>query len=189
MGPDDPASKARQEFSASAPGAAVCACDSGAANDPSYVLAQVPADLQRDAKGVYGLTPRPGTEFSKPGWPDWTDPQAVARARAVRLDYHQGLADEKAWVAGMRDKGVADEAIARELVDIRNKSRLSKYREDQLPMIHRRNLDKYGNPFGPGYESLLEKYGSPQEVILAGTRSNPAMDVLTGIATVKPPKL
>jgi hypothetical protein len=185
---DESAGKARTEFSSTPPGEPVCACGSDAF-DPSYVTSAVPEDLQADERGVYGYVPRPGTEFTKPGWPDWTDPKAVASARDVRLGYHQGLADEKAWVAGMREKGVGDDAIARELVDIRNKGRLSKYTQEQLAMIYQRNEDKYQNKYGPSYESLLAKYGSADEVILAGTRSNAGMDVLTGIATVKPAKL
>lgn len=187
---DESADKARSGFSASPPGEPVCACGSGSAFDPSYVTPTVPKDLTPDERGVYGYLPKPGTSFAEsPPWPDWTDPEAVARARQVRLGYHQGLADENAWVAGMRAKGVGDEQIARELVDIRNKSRLSKYTEEQLPMIYARNERDHQNRFGPSYESLLAKYGSNEEVIRAGTRSNAGMDVLTGIATVKPAKL
>ena len=187
---DDSADKARKGFSGTPPGDPVCGCGSGADFDPSYVTPSVPKDLVPDERGVYGYMPRPGTQFAaSPPWPDWSDPAQVAAAREVRLDYHQGLADEKAWVDGMREQGASDEAIARELVDIRNKTRLSKYTQDQLPMIHERNEREYGNKFGPSYESLLDKYGSADEVIRAGTRSNAGMDVLTGIATVAPAKL
>lgn len=177
-----------ENFSDAPPGAPVCACGDAAPFDPSYVTPTVPKDLVADASGVYGYVPKPGTQFaSSPPWPDWTDPTQVASARAVRLDYHKGLAEESAWVDGMRQKGVADEDIARELVDIRNKTRMSKYTEDKLPMLYERNEREYGNKFGPTYESLLDKYGSADEVIKAGTRSNANMDVLTGIATVAKP--
>ncbi len=182
---DESAEKARAGFSNTPPGDPVCACTPSAPSDPSYETPTVPADLQPDAQGVYGFTPKPGTQFaSSPPWPDWTDPQQVAAAREVRLGYHQGLADEVAWVDGMRQKGVADEDIARQLVDIRNQTRMSKYAEDKLPMLYERNEREYGNKFGPSYESLLDKYGSADQVIKAGTRSNAAMDVLTGVASV-----
>lgn len=42
----------------------------------------------------------------------------------------------------------------------------------------------YENALGPTYEMQLAKYGTPQGVIQAGMRTNPTMDVLTGIATV-----
>jgi len=177
---------AKLEFSASEPGAPVCACGGTAPFDPSYVTSTVPEDLQPHLRGVYGYVPKPGTEFSKPEWPDWTDKEAVAKAKLVRAEYHQGLEDEKAWVADMRQKGTSDEAIARELVDIRNKARLSKYPEDKLPMIFERNQNKYQNKYGPTYESLLKAYKTPDKVILAGTRSNTGMDVLCGVATVVP---
>ena len=187
---DDPADKARKNFSGTPPGDPVCGCGSGADFDPSYVTPLVPKDLVADTRGVYGYLPKAGTQFaSSPPWPDWSDPAQVAAARQVRLGYHQGLADEKAWVDARRDQGASDEAIARELVDIRNNTRLSKYTQDQLPMIYERNEREYGNKLGPTYESLLDKYGSPAQVIAAGTRSNAGMDVLTGIAIVAPAKL
>lgn len=187
---DESAEKASTDFSNTPPGDPVCTCGASAAFDPSYVTPTVPKDLVADARGVYGYVPIPGTQFaSSPPWPDWTDPQQVAAAREVRLGYHQGLADEVAWVDGMRQKGASDENIARELVDIRNKTRMSKYTEDKLPMLYERNEREYGNKFGPTYESLLDKYGSADQVILAGTRSNAGMDTLTGIAIVAPAKL
>jgi hypothetical protein len=181
---DDKVRDARGNFSSTEPGQPVKSCGGG--GDPSYTVDTVPADLAADERGVYGYMPVPGSEFSaSPPWPDWSDPQQVAAARAVRLDYHQGLADEGAWVAAQREAGRSEEAIARELVDIRNKTRMSKYSAEELPMLFERNQAKYKNPYGPSYEDLLKKYKTNEGVINAGTRSNPTMDILTGIATVK----
>lgn len=187
---DEPAANAKANFSSNEPGAPVCACGA-AAFDPSYVTTSIPASLVPDERGVYGYLPKPGTPFARsPPWPDWTDKAAVASAQVVRLDYHQGLANEIAWVQGMRAKGVAEEGIARELVDMRNKARLSKYTEDKLHMVYERNLEEHGNKLGPTYETLLAKYnGNVSEVINAGTRSNTGMDVLCGVATVTLAKL
>ncbi|KAF0813412.1 hypothetical protein IGB42_02341 [Andreprevotia sp. IGB-42] len=153
----------------------------------SYAVKNIPSDLVADSRGVYGYVPKDGTQFSQPKWSvDWTNSQQVANAREVRLEYHQGLADETAWVAKMRADGVADESIARQIVDLRNQTRMSKYSTEQLSMLYERNKVTYGNPHGPTYESLLEKYGNPQDVIASGTRSNLTMDILTGIAKVQP---
>lgn len=186
MGLDGSDDKASGSFSSGPPGAPVCACGGHKDFNPSYVTSTIPEDLQPDPRGVYGYVPKPGTEFTKPDWPDWTDPEAVAKAHQVRVSYHRGLQDEKAWVDDKRKLGVSDEDIARELVDIRNKARLSKYSEDKLPMIYERNLNKYQNKYGPTYESLLKAYKTPAAVIAAGTRSNTGMDVLCGVATVVP---
>jgi len=188
---DESGDKAGRSFSSGSPDAPACACGGHADFNPSYVTTSVPDNLVRDERGVHGYLPKPGTPFAKsPPWPDWTDPQAVAAAHEVRVDYHKGLANEKAWIDGQRAKGVDEEGIARELVDMRNKARLSKYREDQLPMVYERNEVEYGNKYGPTYEMLLAKYeGKPSNVIDAGTRSNTGMDVLCGVATVKPAKL
>ncbi len=188
---DESSGKAKANFSSAAPGAPVCACGGHEDFDPSYVITSVPDKVIADERGVHGYMPTPDSSFSKsPPWPDWTNPEAVAAAHAIRVDYHRGLAQEIAWVDAQRARGLGEEDIARELVDIRNKARLSKYREDQLPMIYERNLRDHQNKYGPSYESLLEKYhGDVSEVINAGTRSNAGMDVLCGVATVKLAKL
>ncbi|MET3218353.1 UNVERIFIED_ORG: putative Zn-binding protein involved in type VI secretion [Burkholderia territorii] len=157
----------------------------GATSPFDYVVDTMPADLVSNPKGVYGYTPVEGSEFAAPKWPvDWTNPEQVANARNVRLEYHQGLADERAWIADMRASGASQESIGRQIVDMRNQTRMSKYAEDKLPVLYERNMAKYGNKYGPTYEALLQKYGSPEGVIAAGTRSNPTMDILTGIAKV-----
>jgi hypothetical protein len=151
-----------------------------------YTVDKPPPDLEKNPGGVYGYTPKKGSQFdTEKGWPDWTDPEAVAKARATRLEYHQGLANEKAWVEAQRAAGKGEESIARELVDMRNKSRLSHYKPEELEKVYAKNLKDYGNPLGPSYESQLAKYGTPQAVIEAATRSNRTMDVLTGVAKVK----
>ncbi|MFL6627929.1 MAG: hypothetical protein ACJ8G1_15915 [Vitreoscilla sp.] len=162
------------------------ACGGHADFNPAYVTNTIPADLQPDPRGVHGYVPKPGTEFTEPKWPDWTDPVAVAHAHQVRVSYHRGLEAEKAWIADKRAQGIGDEVIAPELVDMRNKARLSKYSAEDLDMIYKRNEGKYQNKYGPSYESLLKMYNTPAAVIAAGTRSNAGMDVLCGVATVVP---
>jgi len=152
----------------------------------SLNIAQLPNDLAADAKGVYGYLPKPGTQFSPEKWSvDWTNPAQVADARTVRIGYHENLAIERNLIEDMKASGVSDEGIARKIVDMRNQTRMSMYSEDQLPMLFERNMKTYQNPFGPTYETQLLKYGTPLDVIKAGTRSNPTMDILTGIGKVK----
>ena len=156
------------------------------ANRFGYVVETVPNDLVPDSRGVNGHVPVEGSQFASPKWPvDWTNPEQVAAARAIRLDYHQGLANEASWISDMRASGANDENIARQIVDMRNQTRMSKYSKDQLPVLFERNTKTYGNPYGPSYDSLLAKYGSPKGVIDAGTRSNATVNILTGIAKVK----
>lgn len=151
-----------------------------------YSVDAVPADLEANTAGAYGYTPKPGTEFSQEKWGvDWTDQDATASARAKRLDYHEGLEEKQAWVEEQRASGVSDEDIARQIVQERNESRLSYYPEDEQPTIRARNLAKYQNETGPSYEYFISKGKTAQDMINSATRSNPSMDILTGIATVK----
>ncbi|MEJ8796580.1 PAAR domain-containing protein [Trinickia caryophylli] len=151
-----------------------------------YSIKQVPADLEANPSGVYGYMPKEGTEFHQAKWGvDWTDADATAAARGKRLEYHEGLEHKRSWIEEQRAGGVSDEDIARQIVIDRNQSRLSFYSEDELPTVYERNLAKYGDKTGPSYDYLIEQGKSPQDIIGSATRSNPSMDVLTGIAKVQ----
>jgi uncharacterized Zn-binding protein involved in type VI secretion len=151
-----------------------------------YAIGSVPDDLAADPAGVYGYMPKEGTEFHQSKWPvDWTDPDATASARATRLEYHEALEDKQAWVDEQQASGVSDENIAQQIVTDRNQSRLSFYSEDELPTVYARNLAKYGDQSGPTYDYLISRNKTPQDIIESATRSNPSMDILTGIAKVK----
>ncbi|MDR6496288.1 putative Zn-binding protein involved in type VI secretion [Paraburkholderia terricola] len=151
-----------------------------------YKINEVPKDLEANPAGVYGYTPKEGTQFSQSKWGvDWTDPEATASARATRLEYHQGLEEKQAWVADQRASGVSDETIARQINEDRNASRMSYYSGEELENLKARNLETYGNPNGPTYESFIAKGKTDQDIIASATRSNASMDVLTGIASVK----
>jgi hypothetical protein len=161
-------------------------CGDDDAFDPGYTVSQVPADLVADERGVFGYLPTPGTEFANSDkWPDWTDPDAVAAAKATRVEYHKGLAEKARWVEELRAQGQSDEAIARQLVDSRNQARMAMYAPQDLPKLMERNLAKYGNPTGPSYEDALKKAdGDPGEVIASALRSNKGVDVLCGVCKV-----
>ncbi len=176
-------------FSNAPPGEPVQLCGGGAGFDPSYTVDTVPKDLVPDVSGVYGYLPTPGTEFANSAkWPDWTDPAAVAKANATRVEYHQGLADKADWVAQQRAAGASEEDIARRMVDMRNASRMAMYSPEDLPKLQARNLREYGDPNGPSYEMALRKAdGDPTEVIASALRSNKGVDVLCGICKVKEP--
>jgi hypothetical protein len=182
------AAKAQESFSSESPGAPVKMC--GASGDPSYTLDEVPPQLVADAAGVYGYLPKPGTPFAKsPPWPDWTDPVAVAQARATRLLYHEGFAQEVKLAQDLRAAGEPAETIARQLSELRNVNRMAMYPKDQLPMLFERNLVEYGRKEGPSFEFLMDKYGNdPEKIIASGMRTNPGMDVLCGVAKVVQPK-
>ena len=176
-------------LSSEPPGDPVKACGDNAAFDPSYTVDSMPKDLVQDASGVYGYMPTPGTEFANTAkWPDWTDPAAVAKANATRIEYHQGLADKAAWVEQQRAAGASEEAIARQMVDMRNNARMAMYSAEDLPKLQSRNLAEYGNANGPTYEMALKKADDdPTEVIASALRSNKGVDVLCGICKVKEP--
>ena len=89
--------------------------------DFSYFSKKLPADLVEDARGTYGYMPKEGTQFSGSKWTvDWTNPEQVGAARATRLDYHQGLANEGQWIEAMKMQGASDMEIADGIVNMRN---------------------------------------------------------------------
>lgn len=151
-----------------------------------YTVDKVPADLESNPAGVYGYTPKEGTQFHPSKWGvDWTDPDATASATAKRIEYHEGLEEKQTWISAQRDAGVPDEDIARQINAARNADRLSFYSEEELPTVYARNLEKYGDQMGPSYDYMIESGKTPQQIIESATRTNTSMDILTGIAKVK----
>lgn len=157
-----------------------------APSDVQYV--DMPNDLIQDSRGVYGYMPTEASQFHASKWPvDWSNTEQVAKARVTRLEYHDGLAKKKILIDDLRSSGLSEEDIARKLVDARNLDRLSHYKTpEKLEVVYQRNLKEYGNKFGPTYESQIDKYGNPTEVINATLRTNNSMDILTGISKPKP---
>lgn len=88
------------------------------------------------------------------------------------------IADDRVAILGsanINDRSQSGNRDPELAVDRTNQQRVAAAREVRL-----------GYHQGPTYESLLVTYGSPQGVIAAATRSNVAMDILTGIAKVSP---
>ncbi len=190
MAVGDDAAAARGEFSDTPAGEPVKMCGAGADFDPTYTVSSMPKDLVEDARGVFGYMPTPGTEFANTEkWPDWTDPEAVAKANATRVEYHKGLAEKAQWVEDLRSQGATDEEIGRQLVDMRNEARMAMYSPEDLPKLLERNMKVYKNPNGPSYEDALKKAdGDPSEVIASALRSNKGVDVLCGVCKVVEPR-
>lgn len=146
-----------------------------------------PADLVRDARGVFGYVPTASSQFhTSKGWPDWTDPTAVASARERRLAYHDELGGKQREIQSMRDSGYDDTAIARHIVEARNEGRIASYVENGdhvgLQRMYERNIAEYGRREGPTFEQLRDSRGkTAEEMIESATRSNATMDIVTGI--------
>lgn len=70
-------------------------------------------------------------------------------------------------------RGLSDEAVARELVALRNKLKIqarSGLPDQVLRRLEARNLAKYGDAIGPTPEFLYERYGNWRAVIDASAR-------------------
>lgn len=77
------------------------------------------------------------------------------------------------------------EEIARLKVEERNQGRMETYIKsnnlDGLNAMKERNILEYGRAERPTPEQLYKKYGSWEDVIYGSLKTNPAMDVLTGL--------
>ena len=89
------------------------------------------------------------------------------------LAYYQGIKDKSILVGKwirllyemILEMTLADrdiESIARAVSQRRNELRLEAYKDDPegLATVKKRNLETYGNEFGPTQDALFEKYGS-----------------------------
>ena len=100
-------------------------------------------------------------------------------AQRTRMRYHGLLEDMRRTEAAMREAGVTDEEIAREMVDMRNQAKeitRAGMTPEEVRILEQRNVAKYGNPLGPTADQLYVKYGSWQQVIDASMRTSYAVD-------------
>lgn len=149
---------------------------------------KVSKEVIENPQAVYGYSPKPESSLIK-FKVDWTNPKEVAYAKNERIKYHEDIKMQKAnlndEIGRLRSEGLSLEQIAKIKVNQRNEVRINNYlksgNKNGLESLKKRNLEQYGNPQGPTPNQLYEKYGSWEEVIYASTRSNPGMDVLTGL--------
>lgn len=142
-------------------------------------------DIVENPAAVYGFSPSPAEESTLKEYADaidWTDPDQVSAARAQRQAYHDSMEELYAMIMTMVKEDRDIEAIARAVSRRRNELRLEVYADDPegLAIVKKRNLDTYGNELGPTQESLYEKYGSWEMVLIKALGTNPGMDACLG---------
>ena len=142
-------------------------------------------DIVENPDAVYGFSPSPAEDSTLKEFADaidWTDAGQVSDARAQRQAYHDSLQELYDMVFSMATEGQDTEAIARAVSQRRNELRLESYADDPegLETVKKRNLDTYGNEFGPTQDALYEKYGSWEMVLVKALGSNPGMDACLG---------
>ena len=153
---------------------------------PTIRVDSLPKDLSLDKRGVYGVMTQPTSHFhDSKKWADWSSGSEVENARRTRLHYHSELRNKRRLASFMLMSGISSERVARRMSHKRNVKRLSYYSEAQLPNIYQRNIEKYGNKYGPSYEQVFTKYGTHEAATRASYRSNNSMDLLTGVAVLK----
>ena len=142
-------------------------------------------DIVENPAAVYGFSPSSAEESTLKEYADaidWTDPDQVSAARAQRQAYHDSMEELYDMIMTMVKEERNIEAIARAVSQRRNELRLEVYADDPegLAIVKKRNLDTYGNELGPTQESLYEKYGSWEMVLIKALGTNPGMDACLG---------
>lgn len=142
-------------------------------------------DIVENPDAVYGFSPSKAEESTLKDYADaidWTDAEQVAAAREQRQAYHDSLAELYDMIVSMVAQGKDIETIARAVSIRRNELRLEVYADDPegLATVKKRNLETYGNEYGPTQDSLYEKYGSWEMVLIKALGTNPGMDACLG---------
>ena len=142
-------------------------------------------DIVVNPDAVYGFSPSPAEESTLKEFADvidWTDPEQVAAARQQRLEYHESMEELYEIILSMAEEDQDIETIARTVSRRRNELRLEANADDpdSLALVKKRNLETYGNEFGPAPESLYEKYGSWEMVLMKALGTNSGMDACLG---------
>ncbi len=141
-------------------------------------------DIVVNPAAVYGFSPDPNSErLGAYADYDWTDPAIVEKARAERINYHLEMQSMYGIWNEMEAAGKSVEEIARAVSAERNRVRIDSYKDNPqgLESLKQSNLSKYGNENGPTAESLFEKYGSWDKVLLKSFSENTGMDACLGL--------
>ena len=153
------------------------------AHDPR-INAKAMEDIVVNPDAIYGFSPDPNSKrLGEYASYDWTDPEVVEKARQDRIKYLASFDEQYEIWNKMSAAGKSTEEIARAVSAKRNESRLASYKNDPegLEKVKKSNLETYGNENGPTPESLYEKYGSWETVILKSFSSNSGMDACLGL--------
>jgi len=141
-------------------------------------------DIVVNPDAVYGFSPDPdSTRLGEYASYDWTDPVVVEGARQDRIKYLADFDSMYQLWDSMLAAGKSTEEIARAVSAKRNEIRLASYNGDPegLAKVKASNLETYGNENGPTAESLFEKYGSWETVLVKSFSSNSGMDACLGL--------
>lgn len=145
-------------------------------------------DIVVNPDAVYGFSPDPeSTRLGAYASYDFTDPEVVEAARQERIQYLASFDEMYILWDKLASEGKTTEEIARAVSAKRNEIRLASYKDDPegLKKVKQSNLDTYGNENGPTAESLFEKYGSWEKVLIKSFSSNSGMDACLGLYDVQ----
>ena len=141
-------------------------------------------DIVANPDAVYGFSPSPDSVRLKEYVDalDWTDPEQVAEARALRQAYHDSMSELYRMIENMLHEGKDVQAIARAVSQRRNELRMESQADnpEALALTKKSNLETYGDEMGPTADQLYEKYGSWQTVLEKALGSNAGMDACLG---------
>lgn|GEM_PF-6562763 len=141
-------------------------------------------DIVEDPNAVYGFSPNPdSTRLGSYAAYDWSDTALVEQGRKDRIAYHESIEGMYAMLYELTEEGKDIETIARAISAERNRIRLAAYADDPegLEAVKKSNLETYGDENGPTADSLYEKYGSWETVLLKAFSVNAGMDACVGL--------
>lgn len=141
-------------------------------------------DIVVDKNAVYGFAPsKDSTRLAEYANMDWSDSVAVAGWRQERIEYLEQFNNMYDLWKEMLEQGKTIEEIARAVSAKRNENRFAAYKGDveRIEILKKSNLETYGNENGPTPESLFEKYGSWEKVLIKSFSSNSGMDACLGL--------
>lgn len=157
------------------------------AHDPR-INARAMEDIVVNPNAIYGFSPDPNSKrLGEYASYDWSDPVVVEKAKQDRIKYLADFDEQYDLWNKMLAEGKSTEEIARAVSAKRNELRLASYKDNPegLEKAKKSNLETYGNENGPTPDSLYEKYGSWEKVILKSFSSNSGMDACLGLYDVQ----
>lgn len=145
-------------------------------------------DIVVNPNAVYGFSPDPESKrLGEYASYDWSDPVVVENAKQDRIEYLASFDEMYELWNEMSNEDKSVEEIARAVSAKRNELRLELYKDDPegLEKVKKSNFETYGNENGPTAESLFEKYGSWEKVLIKSFSSNSGMDACLGLYDIQ----
>ncbi|MBY8961760.1 hypothetical protein KJK34_03235 [Flavobacterium sp. D11R37] len=146
-------------------------------------IAKALQTLENDSRGINNYLPNEQSRYYSLR-DKFMDPVWVEKNKVIRQEYLKQTAELEIAIINMRAEGKNDEYIAKYVVEQRNIQKVNarKYMNAQeIEVLEKGNMERYGNPVGPSAKDLYDKMKDWEKVIESSLRKDIEINILLGL--------